>query len=455
MKLNPNIFREYDIRGVAGKDLTRESARLIGGATATYELDHGKRRITLARDCRLSSPELHAGFLEGALATGLDIVDIGMCPTPLLYFSIRHHHADGGVMITGSHNPPEDNGFKICRGTDSVYGIEIQKLLRIAEEETFRRGEGKRTEAEIIPPYQDYVAENIKIARPLRVVVDAGNGMGGEVAAPLFERLGLEVKALFCEPDGRFPNHHPDPSEEKNLVDLKREVLESKADVGIAYDGDADRIGVVDEKGNTIWGDMLLIVLARELLRHKPGATIISEVKASQNLYDDIAAHGGRPIMWKTGHSLIKQKMKEEGAELAGEMSGHIFFADRYFGFDDAIYASCRLLELLSNEKRPLSALLSDVPPTHATPEIRVSCPDEEKFDIVRRLREQLPRIAPEARVIDVDGVRAVFPDGWALVRASNTGPVLVLRFEAQTPERLQAIRALFEESLAQLQSNP
>lgn len=451
MKLNPNIFREYDIRGVAGRDLNRETARLIGASVATYELTHGKRRISLGRDCRLSSPELHQGFLEGALSTGLDILDVGLCPTPLLYFSIRHFELEGGVMITGSHNPPEDNGFKICMGTDSVYGREIQELLRIAEERSFRKGRGRLTEAEVIPPYKDFVVENIQISRPLRVVVDAGNGMGGEVAAPIFERLGLDVKGLFCEPDGRFPNHHPDPSVEKNMADLKREVLGSKADVGIAYDGDADRIGVIDEKGTIIWGDMLLILLSRELLVRKPGATIISEVKASQHLYDDIAAHGGRPIMWKTGHSLIKQKMKEEGAELAGEMSGHIFFADRYFGFDDAIYASCRLLEILAAGERPLSELLSDVPPSHVTPEIRVPCPDDEKFELVRRLKERLPELAPEARIIDIDGVRAVFPDGWALVRASNTGPVLVLRFEAHTEARLNSIRELFEGALADL----
>ncbi|MDP3937332.1 MAG: phosphomannomutase/phosphoglucomutase [Deltaproteobacteria bacterium] len=452
MKLNPNIFREYDIRGVAGRDLNRESARLIGEAVATYELEHGKRRITLGRDCRLSSPELHEGFLEGALATGLDVLDVGLCPTPLLYFSIRHFQVGGGVMITGSHNPPEDNGFKICLGNDSVYGHEIQKLFRMAVEKSFRKGKGTLTEEEVIPPYIDYVAGNIRINRPMRVVVDGGNGMGGEVAAPLLKRLGVEVESLFCEPDGRFPNHHPDPTVEKNMADLKRAVLEGKAEVGIAYDGDADRIGVIDDKGTTIWGDMLLILLSREVLGRKPGATIISEVKASQNLYDDIAAHGGRPIMWKTGHSLIKQKMKEEGAELAGEMSGHIFFADRYFGYDDAIYATCRLLEILDVEEKPLSELLADVPVTHVTPEIRVACPDDEKFAIVERLKARLPEIAPEARVIDVDGIRAVFPDGWALVRASNTGPVLVLRFEARTSARLEAIRTLFEKALSELQ---
>ena len=453
MKLNRNIFREYDIRGVAGKDLTRATAALIGRAVGTYELDHGKHRITLARDCRLSSDELHEGFVEGALSTGLEILDVGICPTPLLYFSVRHHRADGGVMITGSHNPAEDNGFKVCVGPDTIHGKEIRRLYEIAESGAFREGEGTIAQASIIPEYQDFVQSNVHLGRPLRVVMDAGNGTGGVVAAPLLRRIGMDVTELYCEMDGRFPNHHPDPTVEENLADLRRVVIKTKADVGIAYDGDADRIGVIDDKGQIVWGDMLLIVLARDVLLHKPGACIISEVKASQNLYDDVAAHGGRPVMWKTGHSLIKEKMKEEGAELAGEMSGHVFFADRYFGYDDAIYASCRLLEILSNEKRPLSALLSDVPKTYATPEIRLSCSDEKKFDLVRRLRDRIALVAPEARVIDVDGVRAVFADGWGLVRASNTGPVLVLRFEARTPERLQAIRELFEGLLQDLQS--
>ncbi len=453
MSLNPNIFREYDIRGVAGRDLTAGTAELIGRAIGTFQQDEGKRRITLARDCRLSSPELHGAFLAGALATGLDVIDVGVCPTPLLYFSIRHYHADGGVMITGSHNPAEDNGFKVCVGPDTIHGKDIRRLLEIAQSGAFRTGKGKVEQATIVPEYQDHVASTVRLVRPLRVVVDGGNGTGGVVAVPLLQRMGAEVIGLYCEMDGRFPNHHPDPTVEENIADLRRVVLERRADVGIAYDGDADRIGVIDDRGRTIWGDMLLLLLAREVLSRRPGAVIISEVKASQNLYDDIAARGGRPIMWKTGHSLIKEKMKEEGAALAGEMSGHIFFADRYFGFDDAIYASARLLEILAASDRPLSEMLADVPPTHATPEIRVPCPDDEKFDLVARLRDRIPAIAPEARVIDVDGVRAVFPDGWGLVRASNTGPVLVLRFEARTPERLQALRDLFEGAIRDLRA--
>jgi phosphomannomutase/phosphoglucomutase len=453
VKLNPNIFREYDIRGVAGKDLTSATAALIGRAVGTYELDHGRHRITLARDCRLSSPELHDGFAEGALSTGLDLLDVGVCPTPLLYFSVHHHRADGGVMITGSHNPAEDNGFKVCVGPDTIHGKEIRRLYEMIESGALREGRGTLLQGSILTEYQDFVASNVRMGRPLRVIIDAGNGTGGVVAAPLLRRMGIEVTELFCEMDGRFPNHHPDPTVEENLADLRRGVLEKRADVGIAYDGDADRIGVIDDRGRTVWGDMLLIVLAREVLSRRPGACIISEVKASQNLYDDIAAHGGRPLMWKTGHSLIKDKMKKEGAALAGEMSGHVFFADRYFGFDDAIYASCRLLEILSKEDRPLSVLLSDVPTAHATPEIRVPCPDEEKFDLVHQLRDRMARMAPEARVIDVDGVRAVFPDGWGLARASNTGPVLVLRFEARTRARLDEIRGLFEDALRGLRS--
>ncbi len=453
MTLNSHIFREYDIRGVAGRDLTEATAERIGRAVGTFQQDRGKRRITLGRDCRLSSPALHDAFLAGALATGLDVVDVGVCPTPLLYFSIRHHGADGGVMITGSHNPPEDNGFKVCVGPDTIHGKDIRRLYEIAESGAFRSGKGAVEHRTIVPEYQDFVASNVRIARSLRVVVDGGNGTGGVVAAPLLRRMGVEVVEMYCEMDGRFPNHHPDPTVEENTAELRRAVLERRADVGIAYDGDADRIGVIDDRGGTIWGDMLLVVLAREVLSRRPGAVIISEVKASQTLYDEIAARGGRPIMWKTGHSLIKEKMKEEGAALAGEMSGHIFFADRWFGFDDAIYASCRLLEILAASDQPLSAMLADLPPTHATPEIRVPCPDDEKFRLVERLRDRLPDIAPEARVIDVDGVRAVFPDGWGLVRASNTGPVLVLRFEARTPERLQALRDLFERAILELRA--
>jgi phosphomannomutase/phosphoglucomutase len=445
--INPLIFREYDVRGLVGTDLHRAAVVLLGRAYGTYAEGNGVRTVALGRDCRLSSPAFRDAFAEGLLSTGLSVVDVGVCPTPLLYFAIHHFGTDGGVMITGSHNPPEFNGFKLCVGTGTLYGEKIQELRRIVEGGRFARGTGALERREIIPAYRGYVSANLSIPRRLKVVVDGGNGTGGAVAPDLFREMGMEVVELFCDPDGRFPNHFPDPTIPENLRFLAEKVREVGADVGVGYDGDADRIGAVDEKGNVIYGDYLLVLFAREILSRKPGAAVISEVKASQNLYDDVARRGGRPVMWKTGHSLIKAKMKEEGAELAGEMSGHVFFRDRYLGFDDAIYASARLFEILAKERRPLSALLTDLPPVVSTPEIRVDCPDEIKFRVVERVAEI---VAPAAReVIDVDGVRALFDGGWGLVRASNTQPVLVLRFEGRDEAAVARIRGVMESAVA------
>jgi phosphomannomutase/phosphoglucomutase len=334
----------------------------------------------------------------------------------------------------------------MCVGTATLYGEQVQEIRRIIEKGDFASGKGKETRREVVPDYREYVKSNISIPRRLKVVVDAGNGTAGPVAPPLFRDLGMEVVELFCEMDGSFPNHFPDPTIPENLRFLIRAVREERADVGIAYDGDADRIGAVNEKGEVLYGDYLLILFAREILGRKPGATVISEVKASQNLYDDIARHGGRPVMWKAGHSLIKKKMREESAEVAGEMSGHIFFADRYLGFDDAIYASARLFEILAHSDRPLSEMLSDLPPVVATPEIRVECPDEDKFLVVEKVAEI---VRPQAKeVIDVDGVRALFDGGWGLVRASNTQPVLVLRFEGKDRKTVERIRAVMESAV-------
>jgi phosphomannomutase/phosphoglucomutase len=337
----------------------------------------------------------------------------------------------------------------VCIGSVTLYGEQIQKIRRICEKAQFADGSGELSHREIIPVYQNWVQSNIRIERSLRVVIDAGNGTGGVVAGPLLRRLGCEVSELYCEMDGRFPNHHPDPTIEANLQSLIARVRQEGADVGIGYDGDADRIGVVNEKGDILWGDMLMILFSREILKRKPGAVIISEVKSSQRLFDDIEKHGGRPIMWKTGHSLIKQKMKEEKADLAGEMSGHMFFADRFFGHDDAIYASCRLLEILSRTNRTLSQLLDDVPKTYVTPEIRIEFPEEKKFEIVRRAQQYFKS---RYKVVDIDGARVIFNDGWGLIRASNTQPALVLRFEARTPQRLDEIRSLVEGELKELE---
>jgi phosphomannomutase/phosphoglucomutase len=440
-KLSPTIFREYDIRGTVDQDLTETAVNLVGKSLGTRVREAGGRRVAVGRDARLSGPRFAAAMHAGLTSTGIDVVDLGMVPTPLTYFAAHTLDVQGICMITGSHNPPEYNGLKVGLGSATFHGPEIQALRTLAESGRFATGAGTITTHDIVAPYQKYVRENLRCGphRP-KLVMDAGNGCGGVVALPIFQALGFEVVPLFLEPDGNFPNHHPDPTVEKNLDALRRKVLESGADVGIAYDGDADRVGAVDEKGNVLWGDQLMILFSRALLAEVPGAAIVGEVKCSMTLYDDIARHGGRPIMWKAGHSLIKAKMKEEGAQLAGEMSGHIFFGHRWFGFDDGIYSSARLLELLTWTDRPLSTLLSDVPKTYSTPELRVDCPEDKKFTVVRLAQEWF-----KARhdAVTVDGVRVVFPDGWGLVRASNTQPLLVLRFEARTPQRLTDIEAL------------
>ncbi len=442
MKFNPKIFREYDIRGVEGEDLTPQNVRELGLAIGTYYHQKGVKRITLARDCRLSSAPFREALLEGLLETGLEVTDIGMTPTPLLYFSIVKLGMDGGVMITASHNPPEFNGFKICVGKDAIYGPEIQRIREIAEGGNYAKGKGRLSEYDIFEDYRRFILQDIKVRRSLKVVIDAGNGTAGVVALPIMRELGCEVHGLYCEPDGRFPNHHPDPTVEENLKDLIQKVRQLGADLGIGYDGDGDRIGVVDEEGRIIWGDKLMLIFARDILSRRKGGIFIAEVKCSQVLFDEIERLGGKAIMWKTGHSLIKDKMRKEGALLAGEMSGHMFFADRYFGFDDAIYASARLLEVLGKTSERLSGLLRGIPPTYATPEIRVDCPDEVKFEVVERFKE---KVKGKYDFVDIDGIRLKFADGWGLVRASNTQPVLVLRFEAQSPQRLKEIRSLVE----------
>jgi len=441
--LSPTIFREYDIRGLVDQDLTEEAVERVGGALGTLVRGAGGRSVVVGRDCRTSGERFARRMHAGLLATGCDVVDLGVVPTPLTYFAAATLPVDGLCMITGSHNPPEYNGLKVGVGKSTLHGEGIQEVRRLAQGGAFARGQGRLSSHDVVGPYREHVARNLQLGpRRLKVVVDAGNGTGGLVAVPLFQSLGLDVIPLFVEMDGRFPNHHPDPTVEENLEALKAKVLESGADVGIAYDGDADRVGAVDEKGKVLWGDQLMILFSRALLRQVPGAAVVAEVKCSMTLYDDIAARGGRAIMWKAGHSLIKAKMKEEGALLAGEMSGHIFFGHRWFGFDDGIYSSARLLELLSHEKAPLSALLADVPRTWSTPELRMDCPEELKFEVVRRAQDWF---AARHRAVTVDGVRVLFPDGWGLVRASNTQPLLVLRFEATSPERLAEIRALVE----------
>ena len=438
MDINPKIFREYDIRGIVGQDLDETVVETLGRAMGTFFLGRGQKDVAVGRDCRLSSPGFGAALIRGLLATGCDVADLGVVPTPLLYFSVFFKKKEAGVMITGSHNPPEHNGFKMMSGEDTLYGKTIQALCEIVRKGVFPRGEGRVASLDVVSEYQDYVARNVHFSRPVKVVIDAGNGTGGPVAVPLLRKMGADVVDIFCEPDGRFPNHHPDPTLPEAMDKLIAKVRESGAELGIGYDGDADRIGVVDDEGRILWGDQLLILFARDILPARPGAAVISEVKASKVLYEEIERLGGRPIMWRTGHSLIKQKIKEEKAPLAGEMSGHIFFADRWFGFDDAIYASARLLEILSRSKTKLSAMMADLPKTYSTPEIRIYASDEVKFKIVDEVRRELAARYP---VIDIDGVRAIFPKGWGLVRASNTQAVIVLRFEADTEADLAAIQ--------------
>jgi phosphomannomutase/phosphoglucomutase len=442
--VNPSIFREYDIRGRFPEDLNPETAFHLGLSLGTYYRERGARRISLGRDCRLSSPNLRDALVKGVLETGVDVLDVGVVPTPLLYFSLHHLEVDGGVQITGSHNPPDYNGFKICLGRSTIYGEEIQKIRTIAESWRYSEGSGREESRDVIQPYLAHLQKNLTPgAVKRRVVVDAGNGVGGIVAPELYRRMGVEVIPLYCDPDGRFPNHHPDPTIPEYLEALIGRVAEDSADLGIAFDGDADRIGVVDRQGRIIWGDQLMILFSRSILKAHPGAKIIGEVKCSQTLYDDIRRHGGVPIMWKAGHSLIKGKMKEESALFAGEMSGHLFFADRYFGFDDAVYAGARLLEILTHTEEDLGALLADVPRMVSTPEIRMDCPDERKFQVVAGLAEEFKK---DHEVIDIDGARVLFEGGWGLVRASNTQPVLVLRFEARDEETLEEIRTGFME---------
>ncbi len=470
---NPNIFREYDIRGIADKELPDELSRDLGQhlaqdfrrvASARKE-KRERPLVSVGRDCRLSSPRLATAMIDGLTSAGIDVLDLGVCPTPLSYFSVFHFDLDGSVMITGSHNPAEFNGFKTCVGKETIHGAAIQELRKRLETSA-ELGTGHNTSgtsdtsgirgtvrpSEVIAPYIDYVVANItpRVAdfprkKKIKVVLDAGNGTASTVAPELFRRLGADVVPLYCELDGRFPNHHPDPTVLKNLEAAIQAVQKEKADFGVAFDGDSDRIGAIDETGRPLFGDELMVVFSRAVLAEKPGAAIISEVKSSHRLYQDIAENGGKPIMWKTGHSLIKAKLKESNAALAGEMSGHVFFADRYFGYDDALYSAARLFEIVSRSKDPLSIHIADLVPVVATPEIRLDCSDDLKFKIVESTKELL---AKERKVNDIDGVRVDYGYGWGLVRASNTQPVLVLRFEAEDERRMAEIQNEFYTAL-------
>ncbi len=440
--LKPTIFREYDIRGIADVDLQSPDVVELGRGIGTFLARRGQRKINLGRDTRLSSMRLREALVEGLCATGCQITDIGVVPTPMLYFSVYNGGAEGAVMITGSHNPAEYNGIKMMSGHSAVYGAEIQEIRAIVEQGRMEAGKGSVVEVDVSAAYVETIASQFRFDRRIKVVLDGGNGTAGPTMHRILARLNVDAVELFFEMDGRFPNHHPDPTVEEYLEHLKAAVREHEADLGIAFDGDSDRIGAIDERGSVIWGDYLMLIFGREILTRKPGATFIGEVKCSQVLYDELRKLGGNPIMYKTGHSLIKAKMREVQAELAGEMSGHIFFKDRYFGYDDALYAACRLMEIVARSGRGLSAQLEGIPKMVSTPEIRVDCADEIKFEVVRRAAEQLRR---HRETVDVDGARVLFEEGWGLVRASNTQPVLVMRFEATRPELLNDYRTEVE----------
>ncbi len=453
-----HIFREYDIRGLAESELNDETSRAIGQAFGTFLAKNKKKKTAVGHDLRPSSRRIHKALLQGLTSAGIDVLDLGLIPTPLLYFGVVHFRQDAGISITGSHNPSEYNGFKFQLADRPFYGSDIQEMVQRIERKDFSKGAGNVRQENVIEPYVQALKNQFSYSKKWKVVIDSGHAMAAVVAPRLLRELGLELIELYTNLDPAFPDHHPDPSVPENMQDAVNEVKRAHADLGIAFDGDADRIGVVDEKGNILAGDRLLIIYARQVLKRQKGAAIVGDVKCSPLLYEDVAKRGGRPLLWKTGHSLIKAKMKEEKAALGGELSGHMFFADRWYGFDDAIYAACRIVEILDEEKKPLSALYADLPKMFSTPEIRIDCPnDEKKFEIVKRvvadLKEEggrFSRTVPEnhPRIIDLDGARIEFEDGWGLVRASNTQPVLVTRFEAKTEKRLAEIRALIEDKI-------
>ena len=441
MRIAAGIFRQYDVRGIVDADLTVEAAHAIGGAYAALMRERGvSGEVAIGRDNRPSGDKLRDALVGGLTSAGVSVVDVGVVPTPVLYWSLHHLDVIGGIQITGSHNPPEYNGFKLCFGTESLHGHDLQHLHALIRPGAAPVGEGQVRHEALIDRYvADVVARTGPLARDMKIVYDCGNGAGALVAPQLMRALGLDAVGLFTESDGTFPNHHPDPTVPENLQDLIAAVQREGAEMGIAFDGDADRIGLVDDEGRIIWGDHILILYARDVLaRTGLGQPIIFDVKCSQALTDEITRAGGRAVMWKTGHSLIKDKMKKERAPLAGEMSGHMFFSEGFYGHDDALYGAARLLRIVAASGRTVRELLADVPPFVTTPEIRVECGDERKFELVERA---VAHFRARHDVIDVDGVRVLFGDGWGLIRASNTQPILVTRYEARSAERLAVIR--------------
>ena len=441
-----SIFKAYDIRGIVGATLTPRIVYDIGRAIGSEAFDRGQQTVIVARDGRLSGPELTEALIKGLCASGRDVINIGLVPTPVLYFATHYMSTASGVMLTGSHNPPDYNGMKIVLRGETLSGDAIQGLRERIEKQNYQSGQGSVKNMNVVPDYIQRIASDIRLSRPLKIVIDCGNGAAGDVAPQLLQALGCDITELFCDIDGNFPNHHPDPSQPENLQDLIERVEQEGADLGLAFDGDGDRLGVVDSSGTIIWPDRQMVLYARDVLSRNPGAEIIFDVKCSRHLARAIKHFGGEPVMWKTGHSLIKARMKESGALLAGEMSGHIFFKERWFGFDDALYTAARLLEILSNERGSTSEVFAAVPNALCTPELRLEMEDRDHFQFM----EQLAQVAqfPGAAITTIDGIRVDFNDGWGLVRASNTTPCLVLRFEADNATALKRIQEEFRKLL-------
>ncbi|MBI3575948.1 MAG: phosphomannomutase/phosphoglucomutase [Gammaproteobacteria bacterium] len=444
--LPPEIFKAYDIRGIVGRTLTPEIVERVGQALGSEALAGNQKRFVVGRDGRLSGPELSAALARGIARSGCDVLDIGMAPTPVVYFAIQHLGAGSGVAVTGSHNPPDYNGLKMVIGGITLSGELIQKLRTRILQNDLVMGQGNISSADVRAAYLDRVTSDVKLARPMRVAVDCGNGVAGELAPQLLKRLGCQVTELFCQVDGTFPNHHPDPSKPENLEDLIAEIKKGGYDVGLAFDGDGDRLGVIAPDGHVIWADRQMILYARDVLSRHPGGEIIYDVKCSRTLDAEIRKAGGKPTMWKTGHSFIKAKLRESGALLAGEMSGHIFFKERWYGFDDGLYTAARLLELLSRDPRPTQEIFASLPNTVNTPELNLKFAEGEHFTVIKELVQRAR--FPDAKLTTIDGLRADFADGFGLVRASNTTPVLVLRFEGDNQAALERIQKRFRELL-------
>ena len=452
MKVSSAIFRAYDIRGIVSEDLTPATVELVGKAFGSEAAAQNQKTVVIARDGRLSSPELAEALAKGLQATGRDVVDIGLVPTPVLYFATNELKTGTGIMITGSHNPPEYNGLKMMIAGNTLHSDNIQDLHKRIEKNDFVTGKGQFAEKDIRELYVKRIVDDATIARPLKIAVDCGNGAAGDVAVRLFKALGLNPVELYCDIDGTFPNHHPDPSKEANLVDLRNAIAENNLEIGLAFDGDGDRLGVVDGDGNVIWPDRQMILFAADILQRNPGANIIFDVKCSTHLKNAIKEHGGNPIMSKTGHSLIKAKMKETGAALAGEMSGHIFFKERWYGFDDGLYTAVRLLEILSKDSRRPKEVFADLPNSVNTPELNIKFAEGEHYKFIEKFSASAKFSGAE--VVTIDGLRADFADGWGLVRASNTTPSLVLRFEAENEEALKRIQDDFRQQILSIDSS-